>query len=167
MWGSFSYQKMVKTTFVNAKRVILPILSLTFLFFVGFLLVSLVLRVVYPTKFEATTAFQTFLSSLRGWNFVSLVFEVVGSFLVFAPIFFSIENLGFFQSLKKSIVFSLRNVRFLLPIMVYMVAQYTISMFFKTNNGWEKYLGIGIVVYINLILSGSALLYYQENRQSS
>ena len=161
---------MIDITFSNAKRLIFPSICLFILFMFAFLVTVFSIFITHhSSKTEAMAALQNAFVYLLNWNPIFFLIALISSLFSFQAIFFSIEQLGFFHSLKKSFLFSLKNKKFLIPIVFYNAIRYSlfvtpaiISLMLASYVG--KYIYSAISLYINFIITASSLIYYQKKR---
>jgi hypothetical protein len=134
----------------NTKRMILPLILICLL--TGALFITLSL------------AINNFDKQLNNWNFFLLILACVSALFAFVPIFFSIENIGFITSTKKSLSFSFRHLSFLLILILINALNYTFLTFLRTliKYPFSTLISTAIGEYINFVIAASTLLFYQK-----
>lgn len=154
----------------STKRMILPVILFGILFMVLFfsLLIWVVVMSHSSNSQEIVASVQNLVIQLRNWNPLFIIFGSIFSFFVFTPIYFSIENKGFFASMKKSISFSFKHSNFIVLLILINAINYTIITLIRIpiENPLGQLVLTAITQYIALIISASTLLLYQSHRDS-
>lgn len=154
------------------KRLIAPFIMLVLMAF-GLILLIMLVAYLMQQVLRINVGFGGVLSTLTTGSvalfLVTLFFRILLAFFMFVPIFFSIENLGFLASMKKSVRFSVKNLRFLLLIIAISMGTYVV----ETNSLALEYPLIKswvlptIFMGINLLETAAALIFYQEKMKSA
>lgn len=106
----------------------------------------------------------------KEWNpsyamFTSIL-AVLQSIFVFSSIFFSINEQRLYTSLKMSVAYSLKHIRFVGIVAVLYVVSNSIFIYISLlplDTNLFYVLGYASSIYIGTISTASALLYYQKN----
>ncbi len=154
----------------NTKRMIIPtilFLILMMIFGFSYLLVIAVTTVNLTNNLtnsqQVESVIQTSINQFKSWNPLFIIFETITSFFVFTPIYFSVENNGFFTSAKKSLVLSFKNLQYVVIIMLISAATYSISKLLLTPfDNWGYLIGESFSQYVGLVVTASTLYYYQS-----
>jgi len=152
----------------NTKRMILPTILFGILFMVLFvgILIGFVAMSHPSGGQEEVTTIKNFTEQLRNWNPLFIIFGSVFSFFSFTPIYFSIENKGFFASMRRSVSFSFKHLNFILLLIVILAINYTVVTLIRIPI--QNPLGLlaltVISQYTALIISASTLLFYQSHK---
>ncbi|OGD86031.1 hypothetical protein A2696_04080 [Candidatus Curtissbacteria bacterium RIFCSPHIGHO2_01_FULL_41_13] len=169
-----NYRNLSIVVLHNAKRLIIPGIILSILFGILALLVLLIAALnVAKTgsdPSQITTAIQNLIQKLLRWNPIMISLTGLFSLFVFTSIYFSLENRGFFGSAKRSVIFSFKNLNFVLIIFLIHAIFYSLSSLFpptfKIPISVQGDLGLLIIVvlsqYMSFIIIASALLYYKN-----
>lgn len=153
------YRNIVKITFKNTKRIILPGVLLFFIFVILLILSFILLAVfLHPSRDEVTTFFQNI---GKGWQPIFLVPIVLMYFFEFTSFFFSLEHNGLLDSMKKSIVTAFSNLGYISIIIIIGVTSYSTTSFIPIQTFWGQVIRIVLGGYIALWLTASSLFYYQ------
>lgn len=154
----------------NTKRMILPIILMVILFMILLFALLIWFIVSHPGNSQdiATAAIKNFPEQMMNWNPLFIIFGIPLTLFSFTPIYFSVENKGFFASMRRSVSFSLRHLNFIVLLILFGAAISTVTTFiripFENRLGW---LILGIITqYVGLILSASTLLFYQSKHNS-
>lgn len=160
--GPIGFSKILSTTMSNAKRLIFPF-SLIFILLVILGVVSVgIIFAVYGEKADFAQIAQGF----DRWKLLATVFVGLFSFTTFTSVYFSIEKIGFFKSIKKSISFSFQNLDFMLVVYVATVIIDAInSSFFSNNQIWYQAFVQNIIYqYSGLVITATSLILYQNRK---
>ena len=159
----------------NARRLIIP--GILFMILFGILAVLFIVIAGFNvTKGggdpnQIAPYIQNMTQSLMRLNPIMFIFAGIFALLVFVPIYFSLENKGFFGSIKRSIVFSFKNLEFTAIIFLIYTIFYTLSSLFplsvefppSTGNQLNLLIRMAIGGYlIGFVTMASSLLYYQN-----
>lgn len=161
-----NYNTLWSTLTRNTKRMIIPtilflILMMTFGIFLVFITV---VNTQSANNQQLVDVIQNLINQLRIWNPLFILFGSIISLFVFTSIYFSVENNGFFTSAKKSVFFSFRNLHYVIVIMLIFTVTYSISVFLPVSSvNWGFLIRIIIGQYISLVITSSALYYYQSH----
>ncbi|OGH48434.1 MAG: hypothetical protein A3G66_01460 [Candidatus Levybacteria bacterium RIFCSPLOWO2_12_FULL_39_17] len=169
-----NYRNLVIITLRNAKRLIVPSIILSILFGILALLLIFYAAFSYAKSggdpSQIIRAIQNLTQSLLRWNPVFFIFPALFSFFVFTSIYFSLENKGFFGSVKRSVIFGFKNLNYIAIVFLIYAIFYSISSLFPPT--FEVPLSaqtnLGLLIrgilgqYMFLIIVASSLLYYQS-----
>ena len=165
------YGFLWRTILHNAKRLILPIIVLTLIAVIAFIVIGIGIIVVVPLHVKNPQDFVRFLTQ-QGWIpwyvLFTTIFAVIFSFFTFTSIFFSVENLGIFNAWIKSIAFSFKNIEFVVLIMAISVMADFITSFTSLipfDRTFTTYLALIPTQYIHLGILASSLLFYQDRKK--
>lgn len=163
---SVEFSEMIPVVLKNMKRLLTPI-ALTTLF--G-LLVIFILSFLWFTVFGNKPIIgpmneQTPIEYLL--RLVPIVFTIIGCLFAFTPIFFVIENQGLFQSMKKSVMFSIKNIDFVLTLLALSLIMSALFIFAPAQNLFVRVLLLITDAILSLWLVASTLYYYQTHAQKS
>ncbi len=105
------YRNIVKITFENTKRIILPSVLL-FITFIVLLMFSFILVAIFlhPNKDQVSIFFQNI---GKGWQPIFLIPITLMYFFEFTSFFFSLEHNGLLSSIRKSIVVAFNNLDYI------------------------------------------------------
>lgn len=171
-----SYKYILDVSLQVTKRLIVPILILGLLFFlfiIGFLIVEQTVTNGNVEKMKAIN--QQLQNMIRQPNyFVIFLSSLIFSFFSFFSIFFSLEKYSFINSIKKSVTFSFKNLQFIiLAFLITIVSGYVIravipASLIGTTVGitWFGFFYQGLMLYPSLVVTASALLYYQDYQKA-
>lgn len=164
---SLEYQMVWSVLIRNTKRMIIPTI-LFFVLIIGVFLFLLFLAVIFTRPADDqqfVNLLKSFVSYLSGWNLIFVIFGAIASFFVFTPIYFSVENNGFFSSLKKSATLAFRNLNYILIIILIFTISYSITALIpvSSDNIIVNLVRISITQYIALLVTASTLYYYQDH----
>ena len=85
------------------------------------------------------------------------------SLFTFTPFFYSLENITLLTSLKKSVVMAFKNSRFIIVIVFINIVIGFLRSLIQANFLFRNIFGTLLISYINLIITASALFYYQSH----
>ena len=163
-----NYHDMWSVVLRNTKRMILPVI----LFLV--LVMALGFTLLFITAFntiqsggdfkQIVTSIQNLPNSLQDWNPIFLVVTGLFSLLIFTPIYFSIENKGIFSSIKRSLIFSFKNLNFILILITIDGIYSFISTLIPFSIENKIWLITVLGGYLNFIMTASAFLYYKSKK---
>lgn len=159
---SLSFGKIVSTTLLNTKRLMLfTILILLFMFIGGLLSLFLIAIFLYGGNFDFM---QNLPPGLYFWDFMLALIIGLCSFFTFAPIYFSLEKNGVLSSIKKSVSFSFKNLNFIMVLFVISVSTYLVLALFLNNhqNLYQLFIRNTIYAYELLLISAASLIFYQN-----
>lgn len=159
-------KQIFQTTMRNTKRILLPTIIISVLaVIVLIMIVATTLLSSNPQQsFEATA--QIAKDLIYKWNIYAFAIYLAMTFFAYTSIYFSIEKQGFWKSLIQSISTSLKNLKFLLVLMLLNAVTYTapriiFGIFNQTT--WERtYIWPAFIYYVDFILTASVLYYYQQ-----
>lgn len=161
-----------RVTVRNSRRLLIPLL-VALLGFMGLAILFgliVILSGLQPEKFKI---FVESLNSPRSLSYfmITTLIGIVLSFLNFTPIFFSIEDLGFFTATKKSILFAIRNIKF--TLMIFIITLFLNFLTFLTdpqildeNNVILRLIQGSVFGAVYLAVLISSFLYYQDHKAS-
>lgn len=154
----------------NSKRMILPVILFGILFMVLFFaLIILWVVMSHPSNSkDMVAAMKNFIEQLRNWNPFFIIFGAIFSLFAFTPIYFSIENKGFFASVKRSVSFSFKHLNFMMLLILIGAINYTVITLIRVpiENRLALFVLTAFTQYTGLIISASTLLYYQDHHNS-
>lgn len=162
---SLNYHVFWSTLTRNTKRMIIPtILYLILIMIVGFSFLFAVAATIHPANSQQfAVIIQNFTNQLKNWNPLFIINGAIVSLFVFTSIYFSVENNGFFASAKKSLAMSLKNLNFIVIIILISATTYSISTLLSIPSNSGSYLiSIAISQYVSLVVIASTLYYYQS-----
>lgn len=154
----------------NTKRMILPVILFGTLFMI--LLFSLLIWFIamsHPTNSQAiVNVIKNIAEQMRNWNPLFIVLGIPFALFAFTPIYFSVENKGFFASMKRSISFSFKHLNFIMLLVLFGAINYTVITLIRipVENPLGRVILSVITHYVGLILSASTLLFYQSSQNS-
>jgi hypothetical protein len=154
--GTLSYKEVFGVVARNTRRMILPVI-VYFLVFGALLFLSIIL-----SAGRALAFFQNMSELSKGWQPTSVIFISVVSLFTFTPFFFSLENNGFFTSMKKGLRIALHNTPYIALVILFGVASYSITSIIPKEVFWGRLLTIAVGQYGNLVLIATSLFYYQD-----
>lgn len=154
----------------NTKRMILPVILFGTLFMVLFFsLLIWFVAMSHPTDSQAiVSTIKNFAEQMRNWNPIFIVLGIPFALFAFTPIYFSVENKGFFASMKRSISFSFKHLNFIMLLVLFGAVNYTVitPIRIPIENPLGQ-LALSVVIhYVGLIMSSSTLLFYQSSHNS-
>lgn len=160
---SLNFKSILSTTTQSIRRMILPAF-LIFILFVALLMLSFILLFIFlhPTGRQVQQFFQSFSNLSKGWHPIFLIQPIIVSFLVFTPFLFSLEQQGLFASLKNSLVISIKNLPYLVGVIILGIISYSVTSFLPVTEFWGLFLRFAVSLYIGLIITASTLFYYQD-----
>jgi hypothetical protein len=140
----------------NTKRMILPVI----IYFLVFGVVLFSLLIVSAGRVLAF--FQNMSELSKGWQLTFAIFISLASLFAFTPFFFSLENNGFFTSMKKGLRVALHNTPYIALVILFGVTSYSITSILPKEVFWGRLLTIAVGQYGNLVLITTSLFYYQD-----
>ncbi len=154
------YRNIVKITFENTKRIILPSVLL-FITFIVLLMFSFILVAIFlhPNKDQVSIFFQNI---GKGWQPIFLIPITLMYFFEFTSFFFSLEHNGLLSSIRKSIVVAFNNLDYISMVIMIGIISYSITSFIPIQTFWGYVIRIALGGYIGLGLTASSLFYYQN-----
>ena len=157
------YRQMIRVTIKNSRRILIPFIVFCVLFFVLFFATVIVLQLVFrPTASETTAIIKNIADYGKGWQPTSLLLISVTTLFIFTPIFFSVESWGFLASLKQSLFFSFKNGHFVVMMILFNIAAYTIGSFIPLGTMPEILVKVALSQYFTLVQMCTTLLYYRK-----
>ncbi|HBL51877.1 MAG: hypothetical protein A3D24_04685 [Candidatus Blackburnbacteria bacterium RIFCSPHIGHO2_02_FULL_39_13] len=157
--GKLELSNILSTTLQNAKRLIIPSVLL-FLVMVIFVVLFAIIASPQNIDFDA---FIKDVNNVSMWKYLVPI-SLIGTFLSFTPIYFSIEKFGLLSSIKKSVGFSARHFNFVIPLAIFMLI-YTLlpSEIVKRLPGVVGILLQSIVNnYQEIFFTAALLIFYQK-----
>ncbi len=161
--------------FKNTKRTILPLILLFILLIVFFIvllfsLLVLTIALSHPSNNqELVAATKNFLDQIGGLSPLVIIllgiFTGIFTLFAFTPIYFSVENKGFFSSMKSSVGFSLNHLNFIGFLILFGTIRFivgTLLVRIPIEKPLMLFISTVIFEYVNLIISASMLLFYQK-----
>ena len=151
--------------FHNAKRFFLPMLSILFFFIILVIVAFTITFNMFGSNEKNFAAFmQSFFGSFKNWNPYLIVIGSLFAFLNFTPMYFSIENKGVLKSMKESIVFSFKHIRFASLLVI--ITMLTGVLWFYLPVGTllkpSNLLSRIFVEYVDFIIFVSSYLFYKS-----
>lgn len=158
-----TFQNIVSTTIQSTKRMILPAL-LIFILLVALLMLFVILLITFfhPTAGQVQQFFQSWGNLSKGWQPIFLIQSIIVSFLVFTSFLFSLESQGLFSSLKNSIIISIKNLPYLVGLIILGIISYSLTSFLPVTEFWGLFLRFAVSLYIGLMITANTLFYYQD-----
>lgn len=154
----------------NTKRMILPVIVMSVLVIVLFFAVLLwFLSMSNTTSGQEINA--TLISFSQQLPYLTPLFIVLGipfAFFAFTSIYFSVENEGFFTSIKKSIAFGFKHLHFV-GVLILLGAVHSILIALvkiPIDNHLGQFVLMTITQYTSLVITASTLLFFQSRRGS-
>lgn len=146
----------------NIRHTFVPVVSLIALMFLSILVVvgPFIGVMNMGLKQIENTPFYIVLQIL---NPVLLLTLFIFYLFMFTPIFFNIEKLSIFESLKKSVLTSLKNLKFLWAVILIIFLSNFVILYVPSQILPGQILKTVLLSYINFIVTASALIYYQKN----
>ena len=157
-----NYQELFKVVVTNAKRIVLPVIVLLVLFMMFVLLLALFIMVFFNPSTEYLLELKQYLKNSDGNPFFVLS-TILLSLFTFTPFFYSLENITLLTSLKKSVVMAFKNSRFIIVIVFINIVIGFLRSLIQANFLFRNIFGTLLISYINLIITASALFYYQSH----
>ncbi|MDP3724019.1 MAG: hypothetical protein Q8R11_00110 [bacterium] len=151
-------RRVVSVTIQNTKRAILP---LFYLFILGIIFLVFLVIFLHPTREQAWQFFQDWANS-GNKDPRLLILPIILSFFVFTSFLFSLEQRGFFRSMKDSVLLSFRNLPYLVLIIIIEAVSWSVISFLPSSEFWSQFLRYVISLYISLVIAASTLFYYQR-----
>lgn len=173
---NLSYKYIRDITLQVTKRLIVPALIFALLFVLYIIAFIIVASAISNGDVEKMKAINQQLQNwIRHPNYLGILpFSLIFSFFSFFSIFFSLKKYGFISSIKKSITFSFKNLRFvILAFLISIVSGYVIravvpGTLLESQVGlkWWSFLYQSLSMYPSLVVTASALLYYQDHQKA-
>ncbi len=162
--NSLDANVMLQVTMKNTKRLILPLLLLVIIFIVIFIFFVLATYISLSGNKEQLSLFLKSMSSGGFWSVIGILLLFVIEFVTFfAVILFSIEDKGFFKSIKESVGISNKHISFVIPLVGVSVITYLLTKaVFPGKQLWEETATSAITHYVGIIVSATTLIYYQK-----
>jgi hypothetical protein len=154
---ALSYKEVFGVVARNTRRMILPVI-VYFLVFGVFIFGSMF--IFSPSRVAAF--FQDMPEISKGWQPTVLIFIPIVSLFEFTSFFFSLENNGFFTSMKKSLQAAFTNMPYIALVILFGLASYSIISLLPIDAFWRRLLGTVLGQYSNLVLIATSLIYYQD-----
>lgn len=157
------FSNIFSTLLRNTKRLILPLILIGIVFVViAVLSFLLVVQFVYGGNFNFM---QNTSQGFSAWNFLFAFLIGLFSFITFAPIYFSLEKNGLFNSIKKSISLSVKHLDFIIILFVISAPTFLISVLFLNNyqSFWQLFLRSVVYQYEALLITAASLIFYQSH----
>ncbi len=159
---------MRKITEKNAKRLIKPIIFLALGWVAIIMLMEAFFMVNTTSHFLPNLTLTTFLSYFTTLNPISLVAQMLSTVFIFVGIFFSVEEVSFTDSIKKSLRFANQHKIFLVPAMILNGLHFTILSLIPTLAIPAFSIPRTILslswVYVALVMIAASLIYYQHQK---
>lgn len=160
---SVAIRMVLSTTMRITIRLILQALPFFFLLLVILFLLVLIMSLTGDSDFM-----QYLPDNATGWFLMMLPLLILSSLFVFEPMYFSLERMTLFDSLKRSAIFSVHHLQFTGIIALIYVGQ---SLILNINNlqltrggtNWSTILLTAITTYVSYGIMASAWLYYSDN----
>lgn len=159
------YRDVFNVVVHNIKRLILPIV----LTFISFIVLVIIVMVIYfsidgSNNKDFVTYIQNFFKLFNNWNPYLAVIGSLFVFLNFTPMYFSLENKGFFKSMRESVVFSFKHIQFVSVLIVFMFLTYTLWRIFPINVSLNLFNLISrvFIEYIDFVIFVSSILFYKS-----
>lgn len=152
--------KYIYYLFIELLKRLSPWIILIFILFLIVLTVIGVVAVIsVGSGYQIENYYAVFKNQLIIFSFIISIF---GPALRYMPIFFGIKNYSFFDSIKRSLRFTIKNFKFTYLIFPLIIVSQALNLNFY--NILEKnsilQIGFGIVNnYINLIIISASLIY--------
>lgn len=162
---SLELKSILYITLKNTKRIIVPIILLGVIFFVLLFFILLINISIFSLTYLPNDSFSEWLGSEDRsliYQIFGIIISAASSFFVFMPILFSIKNEGVFKSLLKSFSLSIKNFSFLSLVVLVNIVSSLLTGFLPITQTWGYSLGMMINSYVGLLITSSALLYYQK-----
>lgn len=155
---------MVQVTGKNTKRLILPLLLVLILIVVCFAVFALTVYLSFSGNQQQMALFLKSMSSGDlVWSIIGLLLLAGFEYVVFfSAILFSIEDKGFFKSIKESFGLSTKHSSFVLPVVGVNIIAYFLASMLPSKELWGQIITSAITQYVGIIVAGTTLLYYQK-----
>ena len=168
--GHLNFQTARTIIFQNTKRIFLPGIYLMILFailyvvFLGWLLSSFTQP--HETISSVSSISQQF---LKNWSPYFMLWCVFFAFFTFSPIYFSLENNGVLDSIKKSVLLSFKHLPYILMLSIVFFINYSIISLISNliQNPFGQILVLFISQFATLLVSATTLIYYQNNHSNT
>lgn len=161
---------ILHSTLRNAKRLMIPLVVLI-LGLIGLVMTSILIIILLGLNPDNIKIFTQDLSlpQSSGYTTLMVLLGVIFSLLNFTSIFFSVENLGLFTSMKKSILFSFRNLKFTLMILIITLFSNLLTflmdpLILNQKNVLFSLIQSSVLGFVFLGTQISSLLYYQDHK---
>lgn len=148
-------QLLVKETLMLARRLIVPaIILILFTFLIIAILTAILLSIGVDFSQNSTLVLGVLMFPLG----------VIGNLLVFTGIYFVIEKKSFWSSIKQSIAFALKNLKFVAAILVFsLLTQYFYLL--VDVPGYVNNIVTIIVSYVNLGILATVIIYHHSKKK--
>ncbi len=155
----------------TTKRLLIPFIVLILLLALGIIFMIVLIIAIKQDPQTITNFLKSFQTTWSLTYFVVMgILGLIFSVYTFTPVYFTVENLGFFKSLKKSFTFALKNTKFFLIVLIVTMLVNFVSegfTFLITNSDLlllVRALVLNFTAYGTLI---SAYLYHQDFKHAS
>jgi hypothetical protein len=154
---TLSYKVVFGVVVRNTRRMILPVIVYFLVF--GVLLFGSMF-IFSPSRIAAL--FQNMPELSKGWQPTVLIFISVVYLFEFTSFFFSLENNGFFASMKKSLQVAFKNMPYIALLILFGAISYSIISILPVDASWRRLLSTVLGQYVNFVLTATSLFYYQD-----
>jgi hypothetical protein len=158
---SVNFGDILSTSLQNTKRLILPLILIfvIILAVVGFILI---VEIFYGGNFNFM---QNTTVGFNPWNIFLAFLIGLLAFLIFSPIYFSLEKNGLVKSIKRSISLSVKHLDFIAIIFIISASTFLIStqLLKDYQSVWQLLLRGVLNQFEALLLGAAALIFYQNH----
>ena len=152
-------------SFANTKRIIVPgVILAVILFTVSFIIIFAGMSLLHINTTNIASLLETQTNTSISISLFFLAVMFLSSFMVFNPIYFSIEKKGLFASIKASIIYAKNHLDFTVAVFIITSIIYILLAFLPSSNIFVKILTVFASSYEGLFISASSLLYFQKNK---
>lgn len=149
-------------TLQSTKRLIIPGILLLLLFIaLGILVYVFIVVVLYSGNFNIFS--EEVPDSFNKWNIWILLFTGIFAFFSFTPIYFSLEKNGLFNSITKSLEFSLKHLKFIAVLALISWAFYSVNTLLPPiSKQFQLLIQTLLGTYEVILLTAIPLVFYQS-----
>lgn len=152
---------LLLTSLHNTKRLLLPFIAL---FVTAIIIFVIILFSVLYFSGGDIKSLQFPVLGFSIWEIIIAVLMVPSSFLVFTPIYFSLEKKGLLSSFKQSIGLSFKNLKFIAVVAIVTLSVYllTKALLNDYQSIYELVIRSAVWEYETLLIAAAALIFYQK-----
>lgn len=155
-----TYQEILSESLKSAKRSIKSVL-LIFVILVVILLAIIIGGAAILPGIQGLPPIPRF-EDLPFWHPILILPAILTSFLVFTPVFFSLEEKNLLISMKESVLLGMKHLPFIVVVAILGLAPYLVIAVLLLDKIWINIFTYIVSAYTGLIIASSALLYYQK-----
>ncbi len=158
--GKSNYKGILLITLKSTKRIILP--GLLIFFILAVILIALVIAIYSIIPLSQAQIQVVAKSSLIWWKIFFAVLSILLLIFEFTSFYFSLENKGLFESMRRSILTAFRNLPYLFYLTVINLVAFLLALLVPAESQIGQFAISIVSFFIRFILTSTTFIYYQK-----